>query len=176
MRDFEHWETETRGECLGPEWQNCVAVVNPNIQPHAGDVVCVWVIDQATRRPHTILKYLEATRDGRWWLQCFEGTVPINAYFVPGEIRPVIGRYDLRGPSRAGDHTWRTADIVASRAVIQQWDELSLDARAEWASLGKVRPAIFPGIEAALAAGNPATSWPESFRLPDHHFVRRAFA
>jgi hypothetical protein len=146
-------------------WGTSIATIDTEAPIVSGDLVHVLTRVQATGEVHGIVKQLEMTRDGRWWLLCLEGAVPLGGYYVPAAIEKIVHRYELRAASNS--HARDAGHPAADKATLRFWDEQSLDARAEWTAMGKPRGVPFPGLEQALRIGG--TCWPEEFRLPANY-------
>jgi hypothetical protein len=159
------YRTVCNGQCMGRDWEHVFATVDTNAPVYSGDVVRIVVRDCRTGHYYGLIKLLETTRDGRWWLSCLEGVVPLCAHFVPASIEKVIEREPL--PSHLCDVREAAG---GDRVTIKLWDELSLDARAEWTQHGKPRGVLFPGVEAALSVGVPPTHWDTAYRLPPRYY------
>lgn len=153
------------GQCLGREWCGQRIVTDTDAPIHSGDAVLVLVRSPETSVVAQMVKYLEYTRTGRWWLQCLEGVTQIGPYFVPAAIEKIIHREPLpRGMRIDGvAPAWQAAD----EKLLRFWDEQSLAARIEWTSQGKPWDVPFPGLDVIVER-------PPQFRLPDDFYARRA--
>lgn len=158
---------------MGAMLEDATVTVDLDATPRSGDLVVVLYRQQTidpnyngigeTRliggRVESHVKQLEATRDGRWWLTCLEGAMPIDCNKVPAALFRVVDvQHD--GVGRMGDGAPAEVFTPITKEQLAAWDDHSRDARVEWTLQGKLRGTPFPGIHAVLK------SWPESFRLP----------
>jgi hypothetical protein len=157
-----------RGSCLGRSLEGAKVTVDTDAPIRSGDLIEVITRYQATGRIASMMKQLEATRDGRWWLVCMEGVTPIGKYFVPAAIHLVTAIDAQPYPPASVPLLADDLNTTANESTLRFWDDQSCAARLEWTRRGKLRGVQFPGLEAALLAGD--TDWPEPFRLPPDHF------
>lgn len=153
------------GQCLGREWAGQKILTDTDATIVSGDAVLVLVRSPQTGVIHQMVKLLETTRDGRWWLCCLDGITPIGPYFVPAALEKIVHRETLS--QGAYIHGVAPAWQAADEQTLKFWDEQSLAARIEWTSKGKLWGTPFPGLDAIVDR-------PPAFRLPDDFYARAA--
>jgi hypothetical protein len=151
------YELRTCGHCMGPDYENLIVTIDTSAALASGDLVAADCRDKHTGEGGTIIKWLEMTADGRWWLQCLESVMPLGGYFMPLSLAKVVAR---RPADPNSGTSW--SPFRADRRLIEFYDKCSVDARVEWTERGKTRGTPFPGLDAALQVDL-------ALRYPDLH-------
>jgi hypothetical protein len=138
------------------EWHGCDALVDPQASPESGDYVIIWFHCNTTGRISSLLKMLEVDSRGRWYGVCLEGVFPLGVCNDNGQCEhfpAAVERVVARVPSAFPLLPPQPASNGASLQGIDEADELTREARAEWTKSGKRRGVVFPGCPAVC--GHP---------------------
>ncbi|MEJ1960719.1 MAG: hypothetical protein WDO56_03920 [Gammaproteobacteria bacterium] len=146
--------SECYGSCMGSEFEHATAWYDEALSVRSGDLVRVG-LRRADGGVAYIIKRLEITRDGFWFLIATAESaslVLLNSGNLVSFARIVgLAQRDsdyMQAPDIAG--------ITADARSLEIHELFSRKAREEWATLGYVTGVEFPGMEAVLARGYPA--------------------
>lgn len=156
-------EYTARGQCLGKDYCDAFLMTDTEAPIFSGDFVVVLVRRPGDSNVYAVAKYLEMTRDGKWWLVCHDGIGPISPdVVVPAAIEKVVARRGAGGYLHAPFE-----QQPASRELLEYLDQRSREARLEWAQMGKPWGVKFPGLDAIIER-------PPEFRLPENFYAQSA--
>lgn len=133
--------SECHGDCLGPDWQDCIAWIDGSAEILSGDYVQLGIKYSDGTVTH-IIKRLETTRDLKWWCICDDGVFEVGTLVQPFSIKKVVARESM-SPSQAVPMQKKATE--EERAYFA---ELAKDAIAEWQEKGYRRNVVFPGLAA----------------------------
>ncbi len=128
------------GECLGDAWNGCEVFVDETAALYSGD----YVRALEPSRDMWIIKRLECTRNGQWYLICQDSVIPLSVYaFQPTAIQKIVART----PARATLAQGRAPNYAPMYDIV--WNKVfSEEAVAEWEREGFPDGVPFPGLAA----------------------------
>jgi len=121
------------GWCFGDEFPHARTQEwhDGAVAPASGDYVLI--LHDSLHGPVKIMKRLQRTRDGRWWAECLDNTLPLDVfenYRIVKVVRTLVSDEPLvvAEDPRAGD--------PMSPEMAKAWADLAAPAINEWKRFG----------------------------------------